>query len=478
MKISELKKFGKLLNFSEDKEITGISYDSRKVKRGDLFVALVGRNFDGHNFVDEALKRGAFAAIVSKRLQIPIPQLLVNDTREIMAHISAYFFQYPSKYLKVTGITGTNGKSTTTFIIHNALKLLHKKSSLLGTIGYEIIDKFIKAERTTPEAPDIQRFMFETWKNGGEFFNMEVSSQSVCEKRIKDIEFNSAIFTNLSREHLEYHKTFENYKKAKINFFQEASRLGAMAFVNIDDPYHRVFIDAFLEFGGEKLFTYGVNKNADFTAVNIELSIQGSTFFIKHKGDKYHIFSKLIGMHNVYNLLAAFCVLINYGLDPFLVSDAISKISQIPGRLERIVRNDVNFFIDYAHTPEALKIVLNHLKRLSNNRLILVFGAGGDRDARKRPLMGSIASELADFIILTSDNPRNEDPLKIVKDIEAGITSNNYTIEIDREKAIRMAYSIANAGDIILVAGKGHEEYQEIKGKKYHFSDKEVILAL
>ncbi len=478
MRLSELSKFGELINFSENIEITGISYDSRKVKKGDLFIALVGRNFDGHNFVRDAINRGAVAAVVSKKLDLSIPQLLVSDTRESMAHISAYFFQYPSKHLKVTGVTGTNGKSTTVFIIHNILKILNKKSSLLGTIGYEILDEFIKADRTTPESPDIQKFMYETWKRGGEFFNMEVSSQSVCEKRIEDIDFSSAVFTNLSREHLEYHRTFENYKNAKLVFFKKAAWTGATAFINVDDTHHRDFINIFKKSGGDKIFTYGIDNRADFRATNITLSIEGSNFQITYNRENYRIESRLIGMHNVYNILAAFAVLMNYGLNPENVSQAIPKIPFIPGRLEKIEKNGVNFFIDYAHTPEALRNVLQTLRNLTANKLIVVFGAGGDRDVGKRPLMGSIASQLADFIILTSDNPRSEDPLKIVEDIKSGISGNNYIVELDREKAIRKAYSLAKKGDAILVAGKGHEEYQEIKGKKYHFSDREVIQAL
>ncbi len=478
MRLSELSKYGELINFSEDIEITGISYDSRKIKKGDLFIALVGRNFDGHNFVRDAINRGAVAAIVSKKLDVSIPQILVNDTRESMAHIAAYFFQFPSKKLKVTGVTGTNGKSTTAFIVHKILKTLNKKSSLIGTIGYEILDEFIKAERTTPESPDIQKFMYETWKRGGEYFNMEVSSQSICEKRVEDIVFSSAVFTNLSREHLEYHKTFENYKNAKLEFFKKAADTGATAIINVDDSHHRDFATIFKKSGGKKIFTYGIKNEAALRATGITLSIEGSIFQVAYRGKNHRIETKLIGMHNVYNILAAFAVLTNYGFSLREISQAISKLPSIPGRLEKIEKNGIYFFIDYAHTPEALRNVLHTLKNLTINRLIVVFGAGGDRDVGKRPIMGSIASQLADFIILTSDNPRSEDPLKIVEDISSGISGNSYLVELDREKAIRIAYSMAKEGDTVLVAGKGHEEYQEIKGKKYHFSDREVILSL
>ncbi len=478
MKISKLSKFGELINLREDAEIKDISYDSRRVKKGDLFIALIGRNFDGHIFVEDAFKHGAVAAVVSKKLDINIPQLLVPDTREAMANISAFFYHYPSKYLHVTGVTGTNGKSTTVFIIHKILKKLRQKSSLVGTIEYEIAGKHIKADRTTPESPDIQKFMYETWKNDGKFFNMEVSSQSICEKRVENIKFSSAVFTNLSREHLEYHKTFENYKKAKLEFFKKAARSGATAYFNSDDPHYEDFLRVFINSGGKRYYTYAIKKHGDIRAIEICLSLEGAKFSIAYKGEKYHIKSKLIGTHNVYNILAAFGVLINSGFDPHEISLAIQEIPSVPGRLEKIEKHGINFFIDYAHTPEALRNVMQSLRKLTSNRIIIVFGAGGNRDAGKRPLMGSIASKFADFIILTSDNPRSEDPLKIVNDIKSGISGDNYLIEIDREKAIRKAFSLARTGDVILVAGKGHEEYQEVRGKKYHFSDREVILAL
>ncbi len=485
MKMSELAKFGKLLNTQlGDPEFTGIAYDSRKVTKGDLFISLVGRNFDGHEFIKDAISKGAVGAVVSKPVDAKIPLLLVEDTRTSMASISAHFYGHPSEKLNIIGVTGTNGKSTVTFIINSILKTLGHKTGMLGTIYYDIAGKIIKGERTTPESADIQRFMREVVDRGGDFFVMEVSSASVCEKRILEIKFSDAIFTNLSHEHLEYHGTFENYKKAKLEFFKLAARQNAKAVVNIDDPHSKDFMRTFLESGGERLVTYGIETPKEeydfphFTAKNLKLSVAGSTFSIRWNGNSIPVHTKLIGKHNIYNILAAFAAVYTYGFSPLEIVDAIEKIDSIPGRLERIEKNGVNIFIDYAHTPEALKQVSKTLKGLTEGRLIVVFGAGGDREKEKRPLMGAVASRYADFIILTSDNPRSEDPESIIKDIEKGISGENYTIEIAREKAIKKAYEISKPGDTILIAGKGHEEYQEIDGKKLHFSDREVVLSL
>lgn len=483
MRFNELAKFGKIVNEQfGNPEFTGISYDSRKVKKGDLFVALIGRNFDGHTFINHAISKGAVAAVVSKPVNARIPLLLVKDTRESMALISAHFFGYPSNKLNVIGITGTNGKSTVAFITHKILKSFGEKTGLLGTIFYDISDEIIKAERTTPESADIQRYMRQVLEKGGDFFIMEVSSASICEKRILEIKFNEAVFTNLSHEHLEYHGTFENYKNAKLTFFKIAATKDATAVINIDDRYSKDFINTFLQYKGQKLITYGIesenNDSLHFTAENISSSISGSTFTIRWKENSIQAKTHLVGKHNVYNILAAFAVIFSYGYSPVDIIRAIEKITSIPGRLERIEKKGVNIFIDYAHTPEALKQVVKTLRELGKERLIVVFGAGGDRDVEKRPLMGTVASKYADFIILTSDNPRSEDPEKIVQDIAKGIKGEHYIIEIDREKAIRKAFESSKPGDIILIAGKGHEEYQEIAGKKVHFSDREVVLEL
>ena len=483
MKVRELTKYGKLLNAKYgNPEFTGIAYDSRKVKHGDLFIALVGRNFDGHMFIDDAISKGAVAAVVSKSVDVKVPLLLVEDTRTSMASISSHFYGHPSEKLNVIGVTGTNGKSTVAFIINSILKTLGHNTGMLGTIYYDIAGEIIKGERTTPESVDIQRFMREVVDRGGDFFVMEVSSASVCEKRVLEIKFSDTIFTNLSHEHLEYHKTFENYKNAKLEFFKLAAQTGAKAFINIDDPHGKDFIKTFLKFGGKQLITYGLEfGNNDFphyTAEDISLSISGSTFTIRWNGNSIRAKTHLVGKHNIYNVLAAFAVIHSYQFSPEDIIEAIGEITYIPGRLERIKKGDVNIFIDYAHTPEALKQVSKTLKELGKGRILVVFGAGGDRDKEKRPLMGAVASRFADFIILTSDNPRSEDPEKIVEDIARGIEDKEYIVEIDRKKAIKKAYEVSKPGDTILIAGKGHEDYQEIAGKKSHFSDKEVVLNL
>ncbi len=472
MKLSELKRFGKLINHGKDPEIQGISYDSRKVKPGDLFIALVGRKFDGHNFLKEAGEKGAVAALVSRIVKTDLPILIVENTRISMAKIAAHFFDHPSEKLKVTGITGTNGKSTTAFVLNEIFKHAGLKGSMIGTIHYEIARKIMRGERTTPESPDIQKLMAETLESGGEYFVMEVSSQSVCEHRVDEVRFRNVVFTNLSREHLEYHGTFENYMNAKLKFFTRALMSGARGFVNADDIHSRLFISV-----PGKIITLSLEREADFRGIPERLSIRGTVFTVRYRDKTFRVEMNLIGEHNVYNALTAFAVAYSEGISPETITQAIKSIKSIPGRLERISSGGINIFIDYAHTPKALEKVLATLKPLTHGRLITVFGAGGERDHGKRHLMGAVASRYSDFIILTSDNPRGEDPLKIIMDIRGGVSVNHEWI-VDRKEAIERAVNLAGPGDTILIAGKGHEDYQEIRGKKIHFSDKEVVYEI
>lgn len=460
MKFSELFEGYKIENF-EDFIVEGIAYNSKEVKENYVFVAIKGEKFDGHNFVYEAINSGAKAIVVERKLDVKISQVIVENSRVELSKISAKFYNYPSKNLFAIGITGTNGKTTTAYITYQALNLLGHKTALLGTIINDLISRKEVPKLTTPESLDLQKYMFEILKNEGEFLVMEVSSHSLALNRVDDVDFKIAVFTNLTIDHLDFHKTFENYREAKLKLFRMLNE-NAIGIINLDDENSSYFINACKG----KVITYGFYKNANMRGEIIENSKNGL---------KIKVFGKIIenenfiGEFNAYNLLCSFSILNAIGFDINKIIDVLSQVKPPKGRLQKIK----NVFIDYAHTPDALERVLKTLKSVYNKKIILVFGAGGNRDHSKRPIMGKV-SEIADIIILTSDNPRDEEPIDIIKDIERGINK-THIIEIDRKKAIELAISISNEDDVVLIAGKGHETYQEIKGIKYHFDDEEVV---
>ncbi|MFZ8846224.1 MAG: UDP-N-acetylmuramoyl-L-alanyl-D-glutamate--2,6-diaminopimelate ligase [Candidatus Hydrothermia bacterium] len=460
MKFSELFEGYKIENF-KDFIVEGIAYNSKEVKENYVFFAIKGEKFDGHNFVYEAINNGAKAIVVEKKLDVKINQVVVENSRVELSKISAKFYNYPSKNLFVIGITGTNGKTTTTYITYQALNILGYKTALLGTVINDLISRKEVPKLTTPESLDLQKYMFEIIKNEGKFLVMEVSSHSLALNRVDDVDFKIAGFTNLTIDHLDFHKTFENYREAKLKLFRMINE-NAIGIINLDDENSSYFINACKG----KVITYGFYKNANIKGEIIENSKNGLKIKVF---DKVIENENFIGEFNAYNLLCSFSILNSIGFDIEKIIDALSQVKPPKGRLQKIK----NVFIDYAHTPDALERVLKTLKSVYNKKIILVFGAGGNRDQSKRPIMGKV-SEMADIIILTSDNPRDEEPIDIIRDIEKGINK-AHIIEIDRKKAIELAISISNEDDVVLIAGKGHETYQEIKGIKYHFDDEEVV---
>ncbi len=466
----------KKLNGNEVEEIQGIAYSSKSVKPGDLFAALKGVKKDGFEFVGEALENGA-AVILSDQ---PKPGNLaktwvqVSDTREALALCSANFYSHPSQKMKVVGITGTKGKTTITYLLEEILKKTQYVPGIIGTISYKGPGMNMTARLTTPEAPDLQRLMSEMLAKGATHCIMEVSSHALELKRVIGIGFDVVVFANLSGDHLDYHQSMDRYfeAKKKLFFLNHKKR---MAVVNRDDPWGQKLI-AQLPAGA---ITFGIEPGAMVAAENIKLSEKGIEAVVKYPAGQITLSSPLLGKPNLYNILASTAVALTLNIPVAAIKEGVASLKGVPGRFEKIENSlGLHVFVDYAHTDDALKNLLETVREFNPKRIILVFGAGGDRDKTKRPRMGEAAGRLADWTIITSDNPRSEDPLAIISDIEAGIKktgTQNYQIIPDRREAIEKALSLGARGDYILVAGKGHEDYQIIKDKVLHFDDAEVI---
>jgi UDP-N-acetylmuramoyl-L-alanyl-D-glutamate--2,6-diaminopimelate ligase len=466
----------KKLNGSEDEEIQGIAYSSKSVKPGDMFAALKGVKKDGFEFVGEALNNGA-AVILSDQ---PKPENLakawiqVSDTREALAQCSANFYSHPSQKMKVVGITGTKGKTTITYLLEEILNKTQFVPGIIGTISYKGPGMNLTARLTTPEAPDLQRLLSEMLAKGATHCVMEVSSHALELKRVVGIGFDVVVFANLSGDHLDYHQSMDRYfeAKKKLFFLNHKKR---MAVVNRDDPWGQKLI-AQLPAGA---ITFGIEPGAMVAAENINLTEKGIETLVKYPSGQLTLSSPLLGKPNLYNILASIAVALTLNLPVSAIKEGIASLKGIPGRFEKIDNSlGLHVFVDYAHTDDALKNLLETVRGFNPRRIILVFGAGGDRDKTKRPRMGEAAGRLADWTIITSDNPRSEDPLAIISDIEAGIKktgTQNYQIIPDRREAIEQALSLGTEGDYILVAGKGHEDYQIIKDQILHFDDAEVI---
>ncbi|MCM8757883.1 MAG: UDP-N-acetylmuramoyl-L-alanyl-D-glutamate--2,6-diaminopimelate ligase [Candidatus Omnitrophica bacterium] len=477
MRLTELIKTirpSRIINF-KDIDIKGITCDSRKVKKDFIFVAIKGFKDDGFRFIPEAIKRGA-KVVVSYRMPKTkdisgASCIIVKNTRKTLSELSSILFKAISQKIKLIGITGTNGKTTTAYFIENILKRNGKAPLVIGTIDYHFKDKYFPSLNTTPSIEDTYNLFSEAVKEGINYAVMEVSSHALSQDRVAGLHFSYAIFTNLSRDHLDYHKRIENYFSSKAKLFLKLNRED-FAIINYDDPYGKKL----LKLTKAKIISYGLNKKADFFAYKIKLRPQGSLFTVKSSQGRFDFFSPLIGRYNLYNILAGICFAFSEGLNLNSIREAMVEFNPPSGRLQKVkVPLDYHVFVDYAHTPSALKEVLLTLKGIFKKRIILVFGCGGDRDRGKRPQMGRIATELADLSIITSDNPRSEDPLKIAKDILRGIKKKNYKMIIDRKEAIFYALSSAKRDDVVLIAGKGHENYQIIKDKKFFFNDCKVV---
>jgi UDP-N-acetylmuramoyl-L-alanyl-D-glutamate--2,6-diaminopimelate ligase len=457
--------------------IEALSYDSRRAAAGSLFFALHGVKADGAQFALDAAARGA-AAIVSQTpiSGCPVPVALVPDARIAMADIARAFYGDPAANLRCVGITGTNGKTTTAFLVKHLLDSVNLRSGLLGTIRYVVGDESLPATHTTPESADMQHLLAQMLDAGNRSVAMEVSSHALVQQRVRGIEWDAAVFTNLTQDHLDYHKTMDAYFDAKAllfdTMFEQKNKRGK-AIVNLDDRYGTRLLERFPK--AVKAVTYGLGVKADFRAISPRSDVNGTQYQLEAKGRQYLVRLPLIGRFNVYNSLAALAAISSMGLELRAAVKALADSPQVPGRLERVpARRNFSVYVDYAHTDDALTNVLSTLRELGPRRLLVVFGCGGDRDRAKRPLMARVAGQLADHAIVTSDNPRSEDPAKIIADILPGIAGRSYETIVDRKDAIYRAISLAESGDIVLIAGKGHETYQEVNGIRSPFDDVSV----
>ncbi len=481
MKLSQLLRVIRPLDLTgpEEVEVTGLSSFSREVEPGFLFAALKGQKHDGVQFVPEALERGAVAILSEAKppADWPLTWVRVADARESLALLAAEFYGHPSKSLKLIGITGTKGKTTISYLLEAIIQKAGGQPGVIGTINYRGPGVSQEARRTTPEAPELQKILRTFLDHGGTHAILEVSSHSLVLKRVVGVHFDVALFTNLSPEHLDFHPTMEDYFEAKKKlFFLNTKKRTAV--VNHDDAYGKSLIAEL----PMTTITFGFEPQALIRASEAKFTEKETTILIDYPGGEVELVTPLLGRHNVYNILAAFATGLVLNLDVAAIVAGISAVKKVPGRLEKIENKlGLSIFVDYAHTEAALRSVLESLRSLNPRRLIVVFGCGGDRDKGKRPKMGQVAGELADIVIITSDNPRSEDPLAIIAEIENGVQLagvKQYFVEPDRRLAIWQALKLARKGDTLLVAGKGHEEYQEIKGQKIPFKDSEVIREL
>ena len=463
-----------------DIEISGIDSDSRNIKKGSLFVAIKGFATDGHQYVEKAIENGAVAVMVQegcdlKSIHIPedVTVIMAKDTREGLAIVSDNFYEHPSRKFKLIGVTGTKGKTTTTFMIKEILEKAGKKVGLIGTIATYITGKKIKdSDRTTPESLELQQTFAEMVKQGVEVVVMEVSSQSLKLNRVEKCDFDIVLFTNFSEDHIspKEHPDMQDYFESKLKLF----KMCKTGIVNVDDLHGakipRMFPDS-------DITTYGIDNYAKVLAKDITITNSYVDFRVKIKDRNERVKTGIPGRFSVYNSLAAICVAQKFGVDPEKVKEALTEV-RVPGRSELVDnKREIPIMIDYAHSPESLENILQATKSYTRGKVISVFGCGGDRDSGKRPIMGEISGRIADFTIITSDNPRTENPEEIVKQIEEGMkkTNGKYCTIVDRVEAIKEAIKMATKRDIIILAGKGHEPYQEINGKKYPFDERIIV---
>ncbi len=449
---------------ARDVEIRDLAYDDRRVGPGTLFFCVPGFTRDGHDFAPDALQRGAVALVVERPLGLNVPEVLVNSVREAMAHAASRFNGDPTAELRVVGITGTNGKTTTAFLVRELLEAGGRQTGLLGTVKSIVGGQEHGVERTTPEGIELQRDFRAMLESGDRACAMEVSSHALELRRTDAIHFAAAIFTNLTQDHLDFHPTMEDYYQAKRRLFTLRPEI---AVVNIDDPYG-ARIAAELELP----VTFAIDAEAVYRARNVETGLAGSRFVIATPEGERELFSPLRGRFNVYNVLGAIAAARELGVDLDTIADAIRSAGQVPGRFEPVDEGqEFAVLVDYAHTPDSLENVLRAARNLTGGRVHVVFGCGGDRDRGKRPLMGAIASRLADRVIVTSDNPRSEDPAAIVAEILTGSAPDTDAI-VERRAAIEATIAGAQAGDVVVIAGKGHEQGQEFEsGRKIPFDD-------
>ncbi len=485
MKLKELIKNIEVLKIENERdvEITGLSYNSKTIKKGDIFICLKGENTDGHKFAKSAYENGAAAFFLEDELdfECDCPKVFVKSTKRSIADLSAAFYKNPSNNLNLVGVTGTNGKTTVTHLLQKIVEKSGEKCGLIGTLGYKMssADTYHEAKHTTPQAPELQHNFSRMLEAGVKNVMMEVSSHALEQNRTGCCAFNGAVLTNLTQDHLDYHITMNNYFEAKAILFKNLEP-NAFAVINKDDEYAQRFIDVTKK--GTKIYTYGVKNSADVTAKNIEFSIHGAAFDCETPFGKTTLNLQLNGMFSVYNALAALTTGLAMGINLETIKQALEETPSVAGRFE-IVNKEPLVIVDYAHTPDGLENVLKAAREITpkTSKLICLFGCGGDRDATKRPKMGAIADRLSDKVIVTSDNPRSENPDLIISDIMAGIKSvsaDRIFVEADRREAIKYIKKIADKSDVAVVAGKGHEDYQILNDRTIHFDDREEVRAV
>jgi len=457
----------------EDVVVSGLSHDSRTTRPGDLFFAVQGTFDDGNSYVSEAIERGAVAVVSSRDIELPpgVPLVLVRDERRAKGALASRFFGHPSRRLKCVGVTGTNGKTTTAHMVRSILEQNGWSTGLIGTIKHLVGEKEIQAHTTTPDAVDVQRYLAQMVDENQDAAVLEASSHALVQSRTESVSFAVGVFTNLSREHLDYHQTMDEYKKAKSLLFA-ALDPAAAAVINADDPAG-TFMAAACRC---PVLTYGLRDRADVRGEIRRLDIDGFSMMLRTPAGAIDVTSRLLGRHNVFNALAASAAAVALGVPLEACKAGLETLSAVPGRVETVdVGQDFRVIVDYAHTDDALRKLLENLRHLTAGRLITVFGCGGDRDVFKRPLMAQAATTLSDLTIVTSDNPRSEDPLKIIDDILRGCaTGSSLRVEPDRRAAIEMAVNEARGGDIVAIAGKGHEDYQILNTGVVDFDDREI----
>lgn len=464
-----------LIQGDVDIDINKLNYDSRKVTKADVFICIKGYATDGHKYITKAIDNGAKVIVIQDQIEIKNKNITVirnSDTRKALAIMGANYYNNPSDKMKIIGITGTNGKTTTAFMIKEILEVDNKKVGLIGTIANYIGNEKIHTERTTPESLELQELFSEMVDKGVEYCVMEVSSHSLELDRVYGIKFEVGIFTNLTRDHLDFHKTFENYYKAKFKLF-ERSRI---KIINIDDNYGKQVIKDLIEINSESVFSFSVKENSTFRALDEAMGSRNINFRVNFDKEETFVLN-IPGEYNIYNALGAIAGCFKLGIKIESIKAGIEK-AVVPGRCERVeTQYDLPYeiIIDYAHTPDGLENILKTAKAFTKGRLISIFGCGGDRDKVKRPQMGKISTGIADITIITSDNPRSEEPSDIIKDIQAGLEKENYIVIENRKEAIKEAITIAQRGDVIVIAGKGHETYQILKNETIHFDEREVV---
>ncbi|MGZ8374286.1 MAG: UDP-N-acetylmuramoyl-L-alanyl-D-glutamate--2,6-diaminopimelate ligase [Nitrospira sp.] len=465
-----------------DVSVNAITDDSRAVSAHSLFVAVKGEQVDGHEFIPAAM-RGGMVALLSQQpvSEVSLPFVRVDDSRKALGLLGGRFYGDPSSKIRMIGVTGTNGKTTTTYICKALMEALGHPVGLIGTVAYQIGERTMPATHTTPGSLELQQLLAKMITGGCTTAVMEVSSHALAQDRTSGCEYDVAVFSNLTQDHLDFHKTMEEYFQAKLRLFTELKgglKANKRAIVNIDDPYGTRIVERC----PVPVWTYALNAKADLRAEAVQLSLQGTTFTAATPVGSFPIESHLVGEHNVYNLLAAIGVALHEGATPSQIREAVARVTNVPGRFERVIAGQpFTVAVDYAHTEDALVRLLTAAQVLKTGRIITVFGCGGDRDRGKRPKMGEAAVRYSDVVILTSDNPRTEDPLSILEQVEVGVIEAlrlrphvQYRKVSDRRDAIEEAVREAQSGDMVLIAGKGHEDYQIIGTQKVHFDDREV----